>query len=143
MKIKKPFVLSAFGRKCATPQGLMVLQQICVVSLIALIALCIAWEGKLAPLKPGGSLLILKVVPLLLPLFGILRGKRYTFQWSSMFMMIYFTEGVVRAYSDTGLSASLALIEVALSSLFFMASIFYAKYSSPSVQEVWRAGNDK
>ena len=58
MKAKKPFVLSAFGRKCATPQGLMVLQQICVVSLIALIALCIAWEGKLAPLKPGGSLLL-------------------------------------------------------------------------------------
>ena len=143
MKAKKPFVLSPFGRKCATPQGLMVLQQICVVSLIALIALCIAWEGKLAPLKPGGSLLILKVVPLLLPLFGILRGKRYTFQWSSMFMMIYFTEGVVRAYSDTGLSAQLALIEVALSSVFFMASIFYAKYSSVGVQEVWRAGNTK
>ncbi len=140
MKAKKPFVLSPFGKKCATPQGLMVLQQICVVSLIALIALCVAWEGKLAPLKPGGSLLILKVLPLLLPLFGILRGNRYTFQWSSMFMLIYFTEGVVRAYSDTGLSAQLALVEVLLASAFFMASIFYSKYSSPGVQEVFLKG---
>ena len=98
---------------------------------------------QISAAKTGRFMLILKVVPLLLPLFGILRGKRYTFQWSSMFMMIYFTEGVVRAYSDTGLSAQLALIEVALSSVFFMASIFYAKYSSPGVQEVWRAGMNK
>jgi uncharacterized membrane protein len=96
-------------------------------SLIALIMLCLAWEAVLAPLKPGGSLLILKTLPLLLPLFGILKGKRYTYQWASMFILLYFTEGVVRAWTDKGISAKLALLEVALTLLFFICTIFYAK----------------
>ena len=101
-------------------------------SLIALIMLCLAWEGWLAPLRPQGSMLILKTVPLLLPLFGILRGKRYTYQWASMFILIYFTEGVVRAWSDTGLSAQLALAEVALTVIFFCCAIFYARLTRTS-----------
>jgi len=97
------------------------------VSLILLILLALAWETMLAPLKPGGSLLMLKAVPLLLPLFGILRGKRYTYQWSSIFILLYFTEGVVRAWSDAGISAQLALIEIVLSVVFFTCAIFYAR----------------
>ena len=97
------------------------------ISLVLLIFLCLLWESLLAPLKPGGSLLILKALPLLLPLFGILIGKRYTYQWASMFILLYFTEGCVRAWADTGLSAKLAMIEVALTLLFFMCTIYYAK----------------
>lgn len=97
------------------------------ISLVGLIILALIWESVLAPLRPGGSLLIVKAVPLLLPLFGILRGKRYTYQWSCMFILFYFTEGVVRAWSDTGLSAKLAVIEVILSLLFFTCAIFYAR----------------
>lgn len=97
------------------------------ISLINLIMLALAWETVLAPLKPGGSLLMLKAVPLLLPVFGVLRGKRYTYQWSCMFILLYFTEGVVRAWSDTGLSAQLAVIEVILSVVFFSCAIFYAR----------------
>lgn len=96
-------------------------------SLVALIMLCLAWEGWLAPLKPQGSLLILKALPLLLPLFGILKGKRYTYQWASMFILIYFTEGVVRAWADQSVSARLALIEVTLTVIFFICAIFYAR----------------
>ena len=96
-------------------------------SLIALILLCVAWESVLAPFKPNGSLLILKALPLLIPLFGILKGHRYTYQWASMFVLLYFTEGVVRAWSDTGASAKLALLEVALTLLFFSCAIYYAK----------------
>jgi uncharacterized membrane protein len=98
-----------------------------IISLIALIFLCLLWESLLAPLKPGGSLLILKALPLLLPLFGILKGKRYTYQWASMFILLYFTEGVVRAWSEHGLSEKLAMLEVVLSLIFFFCAIFYAK----------------
>jgi uncharacterized membrane protein len=91
--------------------------------------LCLAWESVLAPLKPNGSLLILKTLPLLIPLFGILKGRRYTYQWSSMFVLLYFTEGCVRAWSDSGLSAKLALAEVLLCLIFFMCTIYYAKLS--------------
>lgn len=96
-------------------------------SLIALILLCLAWETFLAPLKPNGSLLMLKTLPLLLPLWGILYGKRYTYQWASMFILLYFTEGAVRAWSDIGLSAQLALLEVVFSLIFFVCAIYYAK----------------
>ncbi|HUF20133.1 MAG TPA: DUF2069 domain-containing protein [Burkholderiales bacterium] len=97
------------------------------VSLIALIALCVLWEMWLAPLRPGGSWLVLKVLPLLAPLPGILAGRRYTYQWASMLILAYFTEGVVRAWSDTGLSAVLAGAEVVLSVVFYLCAIFYAR----------------
>lgn len=108
------------------------LQHIASASLIALIFLCLAWELWLAPLRPGGSWLVLKVLPLLLPLMGILKGRRYTYQWAPMLVLAYFTEGVVRAWSDTGLSAGLAGAEVLLSAAFFFAAIYYAKLSAPS-----------
>lgn len=98
-----------------------------VISLIALIALGLAWELVLAPLRPGGSWMALKVVPLLLPLRGVIRRDIYTFQWSSMLILLYLGEGLVRATSDHGVSAVLGWIEVALSAVFFFCSIFYLR----------------
>src|SRR5690606_18438098 len=103
------------------------LRNVASLSLIALIFLCLAWEGWLAPLRPEGSTLMLKALPLLLPLLGILHGRRYTYQWASMFILIYFTEGIVRAWSDTGLSAKLAIAEIILTLVFFLCTIFYAR----------------
>ena len=99
----------------------------CVVTLIALIFLGLAWELWLAPLKPGGSPLALKVLPLLVPLRGILRGKVYTYQWSSMLILAYFAEGTVRAYSDVGASALLGACEIVLAAIFFAASVVYVR----------------
>lgn len=101
-----------------------------IVSLIALIFLCLAWEGWLAPLRPGGSLLVVKALPLLLPLFGILRGKVYTYQWASMMILLYFTEGVVRAWSEHGLGAALASVEAVLSVVFYLSAVFYVRASA-------------
>lgn len=98
-----------------------------VVSLVALIALCIAWEMVLAPLRPGGSWLVLKVIPLLVPLRGILKRDVYTLQWSSMLILLYLTEGIVRAASDQGLSATLGLIEVALVCVFFFCTLLFLR----------------
>jgi uncharacterized membrane protein len=98
-----------------------------VSSLIGLIFLGLAWELWLAPLKPGGSWLVLKVLPLLAPLFGVLRGKRYTFQWSTLLIWLYFTEGVVRAYSDSGAAARLALLEVVLSLAYFASAVAFLR----------------
>jgi uncharacterized membrane protein len=97
------------------------------ISLVALIILCLSWEIFLAPLNENGSLLFLKTLPLLAPLFGILKGRRYTYQWASMLILLYFIEGAVRAWSDQGLSAQLAMIETALSVIFFGCAIFYAR----------------
>jgi uncharacterized membrane protein len=100
-------------------------------ALIALVFLCLAWELVLAPLRPGGSLLALKAFPLLIPLFGILRGRRYTYQWSSMFILAWFTEGVMRAWSERGISQLLAGAEILLSVVFFGVAVAYARLTRP------------
>lgn len=112
-----------------TKKTLTYLQIGASISLIALIFLSLAWETVLAPLKPQGSWLSLKAALLCLPLLGILKGRRYTYQWASMFILFYFIEGCVRAWADVGISAKLALAEVILSVIFFFCTIYYAKYS--------------
>lgn len=101
-------------------------------SLIGLIFLCLAWELRLAPVQPGGSWLVLKAAPLLAPLFGILHGRRYTFQWSSMLILAYLTEGTVRATSDHGTMQTLAALESVLALIFFTCAVYYAKNTAPS-----------
>lgn len=101
------------------------------VSLVALLFLCLAWELWLAPLRPGGSWLALKALPLLLPLMGVLRGRRYTYQWASMLVLAYVAEGALRAFSDHGVSAALALFEALLALVFFTSAAFYARLTAP------------
>jgi uncharacterized membrane protein len=96
-------------------------------ALIALVVLCLAWELWLAPLRPGGSLVALKALPLVLALPGVLAGKRYTFQWSSMLALAYFAEGVMRAWGDTGLSKILSFVEIALGLIYFACAVSYAR----------------
>lgn len=108
-----------------------VAQRAAAASLAALIALCLAWELWLAPLAPGGTLLALKAAPLALPLGGVLSGRRYTFQWSSMLILAYLAEGVTRAWSERGAAQWLAGAEIALSLAYFVAAVAYARLSRP------------
>lgn len=110
------------------------LNLIAIVSLIGLIVLCLAWEAWLAPLRPGGSWLVLKSLPLLAPLFGILHGRRYTHQWASMLILLYLIEGVVRMTSETGTTVLLAAAETALASIFFVAAVSYARLTRPPAE---------
>jgi uncharacterized membrane protein len=96
-------------------------------SLLGLIVLGLAWELWLAPLRPGGSWLVLKVLPLCFPLAGLLRNRMYTYRWVSLVVWLYFAEGAVRAYSDRGLSARLALLEVALCLALFAACVLHVR----------------
>lgn len=97
-------------------------------SLIALIAWLVVWELWVAPLHPGGSILALKALPLLIPLRGVLKRDIYTLQWSSMVILLYFTEGVVRAWSDTvAASRYMALGEIALVCMYFACALLYLR----------------
>ena len=97
------------------------------VSVAGLIVLGLAWELWLAPIRPGGSLLALKVLPLILPLSGIFKNRMYTFRWLSLLVWLYFTEGVVRAWSDRSPGNYLAMIEVALCLLLFLACALHVR----------------
>lgn len=102
--------------------------------IISLILLCLAWELWLAPLRPGGSWLVLKVIPLLLPLRGILHGRTYTYRWTAILTLAYFGEGLVRATSDRSPSSWCASAEVVLAAGLFVA-IFAAIRLTPRRQE--------
>jgi uncharacterized membrane protein len=100
------------------------LQQVATLSLFGLFFLCLVWEIWLAPLRPGGTLLFLKALPLAFAMRGVIRGKLYTLQWASMLVLLYLMEGVVRVMSDPpGPSINLAWVEIALASIFFFSAI--------------------
>ena len=112
---------------------LHILPRIAAFSLIALFALCVAWEMWLAPLRPGGSWLVLKALPLLLPLRGIITGRRYTYKWTSLFVLLYVGEGATRFLSDPEPSKWYALLELLLSLALFISVVATARLSRPGV----------
>ena len=98
-----------------------------VGSLLGLIVLCVAWELWLAPLRPGGTWLALKALPLCIPLAGLLKHRMYTYRWVSLVVWLYFTEGVVRAWSDKAPSSWLAGVEIVLCLLLFVACALHVR----------------
>ena len=96
-------------------------------SLLGLIVLGVLWEMVLAPIRPGGSLLALKVLPLILPLAGVLKNRMYTYRWLSLLVWLYFTEGAVRAWSDKPPGNYLAMIEIFLCLVLFTACSLHVK----------------
>lgn len=103
-----------------------------VASLLALIVLGLAWELWLAP--TGRGTLALKVLPLALPLAGLLRNRLYTYRWVSLLVWPYFAEGMVRATSEHGMSQLLASTEIVLCLLLFAACAAHVR---------WRLGRAK
>ena len=101
-------------------------QLLAVSAFIDLFILCVAWEWFISPLRPGGSWLILKGVPLLFAIPGIWKGKVYTMQWASMLILLYITEGLVRIL-ETGANFWMAIVETALATTGFVCLLIYLK----------------
>ena len=124
----------------STPSSSVALtRSLAVGSLVGLIVLGLAWEMWLAPLRPGGSILALKVLPLVVPLAGLLKNRMYTYRWVSLMVWLYFTEGVVRAWSDVlPLSRALALLEVLLCLVLFAACAWHVRLRLRNAAETRR-----
>ena len=110
-----------------TPRHVQLTRLMAVGSLLGLIVLGLAWELWLAPVRPGGSLLALKVLPLCIPLTGLLKNRMYTYRWLSLMVWLYFTEGVVRASGDRAPSNYLAMLEVLLCVVLFVACALHVR----------------
>ena len=111
----------------SVPRHVHATQALTVAGVLALMALCVAWELWLAPLRPGGTLLALKALPLALPLAGLLKRRMYTYRWLSLMIWLYCTEGLVRATSDTAPSRYYAWAEVLLCLLIFTACTLHIR----------------
>jgi len=107
-------------------------------ALLALALLCLAWELWLAPV--GRGTLAVKALPLIVPLAGLWRYRMYTYRAVSLLIWLYVTEGLVRATSESGLSAGLALLEVLLSVIVFVASAWHIRLRLAAARAVAPAG---
>jgi uncharacterized membrane protein len=92
-------------------------------SVLTLALLELLWELWLAPLKPGGSWLALKAVPLLGLTPGVAQGRVRARQWTLLLLPWYVAEGVVRAFSDTGRHALCAGAATALAVVALVAGL--------------------
>ncbi|MET0983448.1 MAG: DUF2069 domain-containing protein [Telluria sp.] len=115
-----------------------------IASLVWLVGWLVAWEMWIAPLHPGGSLLALKALPLLVPLRGVIKRDLYTLQWSSMVILVYFAEGAVRAWSDREeLSRFMAMGEVVLVCVYFACALLYLRPYKKAAQKLAKELLDK
>ena len=111
----------------STDKAVSLTRTVAVASLLGLIVLGLAWELWLAPLRPGGSWLALKVLPLCVPLAGLLKHRMYTYRWVSLMVWLYFIEGVVRAWGDRAPGSWLAMLEIFLCLSLFASCAFHVR----------------
>ena len=79
-------------------------------------------------MQPEGSLwLLLLVLPLLIPLKGLLSNQHYTYKWIGFLILLYFCIGISELVSNPQLR-SYGVGTSAASVLLFLASIYYARY---------------
>jgi uncharacterized membrane protein len=110
-------------------------QRVAVAGVLALILLGLAWELRVAPLRPGGSWWALKVLPLALPLAGLLKRRLYTYRWLALLVWLYVTEGLVRATAERGLGARLAALQVVLALIVFAACAAHVRWRLRAAKE--------
>lgn len=101
-------------------------QLVATAAFVDLFILCIAWEWFISPLRPGGSWLILKAIPLLFAIPGLWKGNVYTMQWASMLILLYITEGLVRIL-ETGANFWMAILETTLGTVAFVCLLIFLK----------------
>lgn len=119
-------MMPAMNVSTALPRALAWTRAAAVGSVLALIVLGLAWELWLAP--TGHRTLAFKVLPLAIPVAGLLKNRLYTYRWVSLMVWLYFGEGVVRATSDRGPSVPLAALEALLSVALFGACAAHVRW---------------
>ena len=118
---------SPYSAPSPTDAGVATTRWVATGSVLALIVLCLAWELVLAPVRPGGSWLALKALPLCIPLAGLLKNRMYTYRWVSLVVWLYFIEGAVRGWGDKPPSQWLAWAETALCITLFVACTLHVR----------------
>jgi uncharacterized membrane protein len=108
-----------------SPQAPAWAHPLALTGVAGLLVLGLIWEMWGAPLRPGGSWLVLKVIFLIVPIRGIIKRELYTMQWTSMLVLLYFTEGIVRATTDAGASQWWAFVEIVLSVMGYIGLLAY------------------
>ncbi len=98
-------------------------RRLCVAAVAALALLEMLWELWLAPVRPGGTWLALKALPLLLLWPGLARRDLKATQWLSLLLPLYAAEAVVRVATTSGRHAAVAGTASVLAVVAFCALV--------------------
>ncbi|MCL4761325.1 MAG: DUF2069 domain-containing protein [Burkholderiales bacterium] len=101
--------------------------RLALAGLVALTLVALLWEWLLAPLRPGGSWLVLKAVPLAALVPAALRGARRGMQVLSLLLPFYVAEGVVRGLSEAGRHALVAWTSALIAAATFVALLAWLR----------------
>ena len=104
--------------------------RIAVLGLVALLLICVLWEMLLAPLRPGGSWLVLKALPLALLVPAAMRGSRRALQAASLLLPFHVAEGIVRGWSESGRHAVVAWAAAAIAAATLAAVLMWVRSSA-------------
>ena len=108
-----------------------------MAGVVLLAALCVLWESWLAPLRPGGTWLWLKALPLLLVLPGLRRGSDQVLLVTLLVVLLYFVEAILRVF-DPPPVAWMAWAELVLSLQVFASAALALRASTRARKQ--RAG---
>jgi uncharacterized membrane protein len=97
------------------------------IAAVLLCMLCVWWEWQGAPVRVGGTWLVLKILPLAACLKGLWLGRLYVLQIVSMLVLLYMSEGVIRGMGDTGASQYYAWCEFLLSWTCFIGCLGHVR----------------
>jgi uncharacterized membrane protein len=118
-------------------QGGTVSSKSCIaVALIGLatlmvVSLALVWTGAASAnasgMPPGLVLAIVKVAALAFVIRRVRVANVYSMQWASMFILLFFAEGLVRATSDPQPSATAGVVEAIAAACTFVALLAYLR----------------
>ena len=100
-----------------------------LISHQGLLFLLLAWHAWLVPSRyfPVSMVLLLLLTPLLLPLRGLLRGRPYTYAWTTFPALFYFTYNIGLSFGPPA-DRPYAVAGVVLSGMLFTFAALYARW---------------
>ena len=104
------------------------------IALAALAALALTellWEWAWAPLRPGGSWLALKAVPLALAWVGCLHGRLRAWRLALLMLPFYFAEAAVAMLTRSGRAQFVAGWAALLAAVCFAATWLLLRRVAP------------
>lgn len=101
---------------------------IALVSHVLLIVWTVAWQFYFNEVQVYSTtfILLFYVLPILLPLHGIIKAKPYTHAWASFLVLFYLTHAITVLYAEP-LQRPFAFIECILSLSMFTGCCLFAR----------------
>ncbi|MEH6395783.1 DUF2069 domain-containing protein [Pseudoalteromonas sp.] len=104
-------------------------QRIAIIGYVGLLLLMPLWLFLIAPREghSNGFIFVVYILPLLLPLKGIIQDKPYTYAWANFIVMFYFIHGFTLLWVAQD-QLLWVLLELLFASMMFIGCTYYARH---------------